>query len=204
MSLKPFHFGHSLHAPWYGPPPGHPHGHDHGFCAACCHPAPACCCHAWQCRKESKELTALGKRVAAKDSQEIIKELDDLRAKWREAEVAKIESSDPEKKLVRVDLSDRVSGELLIDKPERVFIGGGCCVHLSIEYMRLPMAGDNPGMVAINVLDSEGTEMLWSKRLEESGYQVKQGIISTTPGALLSVRAVNASLRVRWCEVFSC
>jgi hypothetical protein len=55
------------------------------------------------------------------------------------------------------------------------------------------------------VEDSEGTVLLWRKQDPVgAGYQVKQDIVTTKPGAELIVIVQNATARVRWCEVFSC
>ena len=83
-------------------------------------------------------------------------------------------------------------------------IGGGCCVHLSIEYMPDPPAvTKTQSAVEVVVRDTKGAVLTWSKAFE-GGYHVQEGIISTYPGAVLRVGVVNAIARVRWCEVFSC
>jgi len=79
------------------------------------------------------------------------------------------------------------------------FIGGGCCVHLSIEYM----STNANSLVLVLVLDSEGTVLGWMKTAVKPGYYIKEGIISTKPGAILGVSVSNIIARVRWCEVFS-
>jgi hypothetical protein len=82
------------------------------------------------------------------------------------------------------------------------FIGGGCCVHLSVEYTP---SGASDGLVAVLVEDSEDTTMAWVKRTQAGlGYQIKEGIVTTKPGAHLVVLVASATARVRWCEVFSC
>ena len=82
------------------------------------------------------------------------------------------------------------------------FIGGGCCVHLSIEYAP---AGAADGLVGVLVQDSQDTQLAWVKKVHAGlGYQIKEGIITTKPGAHLTALVVGATARVRWCEVFSC
>lgn len=83
-------------------------------------------------------------------------------------------------------------------------IGGGCCVHLSIEYMQLlpDREGVTPN-VRVRVTDSNGARMEWRKSFQ-AGYHVQENIITTHPGALLEVVVADAIARVRWCEVFSC
>lgn len=85
----------------------------------------------------------------------------------------------------------------------RAFIGGACCVYLSVEYVpQTPTAGS---MVVVLVDDSEGTMLAWGKT-EQPGasYCIKECIITTKPGADLAVLVVNMTARVRWCEIFSC
>jgi hypothetical protein len=55
----------------------------------------------------------------------------------------------------------------------------------------------------VNVVDSEGCTLTWQKVFQE-GYHVKESIITTYPGARLTVTVSNAVARVRWCEIFSC
>lgn len=87
----------------------------------------------------------------------------------------------------------------------KAFIGGGCCVHLSIEYAPTNAASAAPALVMVVVQDSEKTTLGWIKQAEpQAGYQIKEGIITTKPGAHLTVLVVNMTARVRWCEVFSC
>lgn len=76
-------------------------------------------------------------------------------------------------------------------------------MHLSIEYV--PSTPTVTSLVAVIVDDSEGTIMAWGKQEKAgAGYQIKEGIITTKPGAELSVVVVNMTARVRWCEIFSC
>jgi hypothetical protein len=83
------------------------------------------------------------------------------------------------------------------------FIGGGCCVHLSVEFA--PITPTAEATVIILVKDTEGTGMAWEKQ-EKAGthYQVKECVITTKPGATLTVAVLNMTARVRWCEIFSC
>ena len=55
------------------------------------------------------------------------------------------------------------------------------------------------------VQDSEGTLMAWGRPEKPgAGYQIKECIVTTKPGATVAVLVVNMTARVRWCEVFSC
>jgi hypothetical protein len=85
------------------------------------------------------------------------------------------------------------------------FIGGGCCVHLSIEYMPATPLAPSAGIVAVIVVDSDKTVMAWARLVgAEAGYKIQEDIITTYAGAKLTVVVNNVIARVRWCEVFSC
>jgi hypothetical protein len=61
------------------------------------------------------------------------------------------------------------------------------------------------GIVAVLVADSDKTVMMWAKLVDGTdGYQIQEDIITTHPGAKLTVLVVNVTARVRWCECFSC
>lgn len=84
-------------------------------------------------------------------------------------------------------------------------IGGGCCVHLAVEYMPDPavdVVADNGRSVTVTVLDSDNSELTWTKEFTK-GYHVKENIITTKPGATLTVNTKSAIARVRWCEIYS-
>jgi hypothetical protein len=84
-------------------------------------------------------------------------------------------------------------------------IGGGCCVHLAIEYMPDPsvdVQGSNGRGVRVTVADSDNSMLTWTKEFTE-GYHVKENIITTKPGATLTLSVQNAIARVRWCEIYS-
>ena len=86
---------------------------------------------------------------------------------------------------------------------DHAIIGGHCCVHLSIEYRPSPGNPENP-VVRVRVMDAEGTLLTWEKRDILAGYHIKEGIITTNPGAILTITVNNAIARVRWCEIFRC
>ncbi|NLI83727.1 MAG: hypothetical protein GX443_18895 [Deltaproteobacteria bacterium] len=48
------------------------------------------------------------------------------------------------------------------------------------------------------------TFLSWGKTVSPNGYHIKEGIITTKPGAQLYLYGINAVARVRWCETFSC
>lgn len=176
--------------PFAGPMMGHhTHSEPHGFCHSCCHPRNHCMCGRRECRKEAKELLVIAEA----------------------ADTTKLDTAGAPVilGLMRSGLHTNAdTGISAIEKAQQLalgtaFIGGGCCVHLSIEYAA--NVATQAAVVAVMVADSEGTTMLWS-RTEPVGahYQIKEGIMTTKPGAKLTVIVVNATARVRWCEVFSC
>jgi hypothetical protein len=124
---------------------------------------------------------------------------------------------EPKELLVQGDKANAAGGEqannpatgVLVNAPAaastgQAIIGGGCCVQLSVEYMPATISlQDQACNVIIEVQDSEGTLLAWSKQFKE-GYHVKECVITTYPGAKLIVLVKNAIARVRWCEIFSC
>jgi hypothetical protein len=178
--------------PFAGPIMGHhPHPEPHGFCHSCCHPRSHCMCHRRECRKEAKELVVNSDTATTTDTTGAATgALNLLKAKAESlaTNLGTLEGATINRKGV-------VAGT--------AFIGGGCCVHLSVEYI----ANDPTKGSAVEILveDSEGTFLGWG-RLEPAGtpYRIKEGIVTTKPGAKLIVAVINATARVRWCEVFSC
>ena len=83
------------------------------------------------------------------------------------------------------------------------YIGGDCCVTLSVEVAANTTTSAFSAAVAVR--DTEGDRLTWSKS-EPAGtrYKVHEHVITTRPGAKLSVVANNCTVRVRWCECFSC
>lgn len=204
--MHPFHPHHQMYtgapmfpaAPFPGPMMGHHHPeHHHGFCHSCCHPHSHCMCHRRECRKEAKELVVSGDTAAAVTPMEPNK-VDDAKLNLLRAEVEGLRLNKPDGAVEgAAGALDRKAGH------GTAFIGGGCCVHLSVEYM-----AENPAAalgVRIAVADSEGTTLMWMRE-EPAGtpYRIKEGIITTKPGAKLLVIVKNATARVRWCEIFSC
>jgi hypothetical protein len=83
------------------------------------------------------------------------------------------------------------------------YVGGGCCVSLSVEYT--PSSPTVQAMVGLIVQDGEGTMLSWARTEQPgAGYRVREAVITTNPGARLLAAALNATARVRWCEIFSC
>jgi hypothetical protein len=146
-----------------------------GHCRRCGESSAACCCGCRECRREAKEVL-----VTPAAGQGDTGQTGTLAGKLGNQAAATGQPITPE-----------------------AFIGGGCCVSLSVEYApQTPTAGFG---VEIGVVDSDGTTMVWIRTEQAgAGYKIKEGIITTKPGAQLYVVAGNCTARVRWCEVFSC
>lgn len=188
----------------------YPHPQNQGFCPSCCHPIWACCCGYKECRKESKELLV------------IPQEEKDLKKSSRMMSFLNFfgPSESGEKKSSGDNVHAKMAGtESFIRSKEKfelltrqaamgtgtAFIGGGCCVHLSVEFMPTVGIAETPGLILIMVVDSENTILSWGKLIDgDDGYCIKEDIITTNPGATLTVIVLNITARVRWCEVFSC
>jgi hypothetical protein len=178
----PHHYHHHAH-----------HQHHNGFCHNCCHPIHSCCCNHKECQKVCKEL--LVQADTGKTNPEKLKEIEALQQRIAAMKEKKQDTSELEAQLSKLlqSSTDRAS--------ESTIIGGGCCVHLSVEFMS--MTDPSTASFSISVLDSENTLISWGKNSLDEGYHIKEDIITTNPGAILKVTAENAIVRVRWCEVFS-
>lgn len=213
------HFsGYGRFIPSYGGMFRHQHSpHYHGFCPHCCHPMALCCCGFRECIKVPKEVTispyaqypgygvfgygALTSPVStdfsttASDAEKKAKE----GVPTKEAAGVEIKS---EKKLAEEIRKAGFFPPVDPNAPPNAIIGGGCCVHLSIEIIPTMMGAG--GGVSITVVDSDFTILTWEK-LEASSfsYYIKEGIITTKPGARLYGQVFYVIARVRWCEVFS-
>lgn len=194
----------------------HRQPHYHGFCPYCCHPLEACCCCRPHCRREPKELlvqpTVQKEGVVISDAMEeaiMQHATQTLRMMRFDSAATKMDDTQATAK-AKATKAPTVSVEPVITTIARrgvgkTFIGGGCCVHLSIEYMPENPLATASGVVAVMVIDSEATLLEWGKAVgAQSGYQIKENIITTYPGAMLAVTVANVIARVRWCEVFSC
>ena len=197
------------HPVWPAPMQPQYHGmRPDGFCHSCCHPVSQCCCGHRECRREAKELLNTGRDSVDKL---IVSEPADVAADGeRVAEDININREEDVLKRVQ-EMMGSVSGAAttvlsqstlteLVRQSKAGYIGGGCCVHLSIECT----AGQKGTFVTAAVLDSENTLLVWGKAFTEPGYYIKENIISTNPGAKVWLAVTNGIARLRWCEVFSC
>lgn len=213
-SMQPMH-------PYLPPHPHHHHGH--GFCSSCCHPVAQCVCHR-DCRKIEKELLVqptaaagvgtgdVGVTTGRLETASMTTEVEHQKVTALMDLISPAEISSDKKKSSDALLSTRNIQQLRKLVAERAvaygiqseIIGGGCCVHLSIEYMPLSPLVKLPALSGALVIDSNSTMLAWGKFFTEDGYHVKECIISTNPGAYLWVVSINSVTRVRWCEIISC
>lgn len=160
-----------------------------GHCRHCGQPSASCCCGCRECRKEAKELVvtpgaAVVRPPPANNAAKPAIQANLIKAMNIGAAQAQA-----------LDANSAGNGTS--------FIGGGCCVTLAVEYA--PSVSTAAFVVLVYVLDSEGTALLWARTEPAgTGYRVHECIITTKPGATLTVEALNCTARVRWCEVFSC
>jgi hypothetical protein len=172
------------------------------MCRSCGQPSDKCCCGCRECRKESRELLVEARGAAGATGAAGI-------AAERQTQNLKMEAFVAEAMrhpiLTQPDTAAAAAAPAATPAvgAAKAFIGGGCCVHLSVEYA--PVTPTSPSIVLIVVIDTEGTFLAWGK-LEPAGahYQVKENVVTTKPGATVAVFVFNAIARVRWCEVFSC
>jgi hypothetical protein len=158
-----------------------------GTCRSCGHPSDQCRCGCRECRKESKELVVQSSAAAAGHD---VKMDSVLAAAIRQ----------PFQGIAGVNAAADPAPAAGIAK---AFIGGGCCVRISVEYA--PVTPTAVSIVAILVADTDGTLLAWAKTEQPGGhYHVKENVITTKPGATVTLLAVNATARIRWCEIFSC
>ena len=206
--------------PYPAPPMPYPH-HPSGFCASCCHPIAKCVCHR-DCKKIQKELlcqpdtavkpgttdatgTLSQAGKTADQSQLKLFAMMDLTSPAGTA--ADSQATDSEATIVLNNvqrLRQLATQRAVAMGVQTAIIGGGCCVHLSIEYMPLSPLADMVSFSGAMVIDSDATVMLWGKYFNGDGYHVKECVISTNPGAHLWVASINSVTRVRWCEIISC
>jgi hypothetical protein len=189
------HFAHRYtgnHVLPFAPPMGH---HGPGTCHSCGQPSGQCNCGCRECRKESRELVVRSSVAAAPNTNlhTVV-----AAAMQQPQNFAGLHgANEPQAAAAGAPAA---SADKAIDT---AFIGGGCCVHLSVEYA--PVVPTAQSVIIIIVSDSEGTLLAWAKTEPPgSHYQVKENVVTTKPGATVLVAVSNATARVRWCEVFSC
>jgi len=171
-------------------PPGHfaPVGHfGPGTCRSCGQPSGQCRCGCRECRKEPKELV-----VESRDTGQDVKMDSVLGAAMRQ----------PPRGVTGLNAAADTAAAPAVGTG-KAFIGGGCCVQISVEYA--PVTPTAVSIVMVLVADADGTILAWAKTEQPgSHYQVKENVVTTKPGATVTLLVSNATARIRWCEVFSC
>lgn len=190
-----------------------------GHCGQCGQSSGACCCGCRECRKESKELLVTPVQRGANQPGANQSGIGATGTETTGAETTGLgatgfgaDGTIGHKVLFAMAaaaLGDDARSTFGASQPAptvgvgQAFIGGGCCVSLTAEYT--PSSPTVQATVVILVRDSEGTLLAWMHSDQPGGgYKVKEGIITTKPGATLFVLVLNATARVRWCEIFSC
>ena len=129
-----------------------------GQCGRCGEPSGACGCGCRECRKEAKELLAV--------------------PAVQKGQTGTVAGS------TGLGQDTPTSDARPQTTQAQGFIGGSCCVSLSVEYA--PQTPTAAFAVEVGVEDSEGTTMAWRHNdAAGTGYRVKEGIITTKPGAKL-------------------
>lgn len=171
-----------------------------GYCRQCGQPSSCYCCGCRECRKEAKELL-----VTPQQGSVIVKHdafIGALRGEENFQGPAAT-AGDVQQRQQQQEQQQQQSPPQQPVGSGQAFIGGGCCVSLSVEYT--PSSPTVQATVTIIVQDSEGTSLGWERKEQPgAGYRVKEGVITTNPGATLTVHVSDATARVRWCEIFSC
>jgi len=181
-------------------PPGH-HHHGPGTCKSCGQPSEKCGCGCRECRKESREIVVRAQASANTGVTAGSSKFEAVFAAAMKPQGFATINADAD--FTTAKAATGAAAARLDRAVDTAFIGGGCCVHISVEYA--PIVPTAISRVLILVGDSEGTLLAWMKT-EQPGahYQVKENVITTKPGATIIVAVDNATARVRWCETFSC
>jgi hypothetical protein len=159
-------------------------------------PCAPCPCPPRECHKEFKELLVVPEASRTIPPKEVLQLQDNQSSARGLALNSNIDTSGRTVDTT-VDKSTSATGAAII--------GGGCCVHLSVEYMPDPSAGAQASdgrEVRVRVVDSDNAMLTWTKKFTD-GYHVKENIITTKPGATLTLTVADAIARVRWCEIYS-
>lgn len=85
--------------------------------------------------------------------------------------------------------------------PKSTFIGGGCGVKLTLEYM--PEEGAASPAVKVDITEA-GTTTSWAEPAIPDGYNVKSDFPKVAPGGKVTIEVTEAIARLRWCEVLEC
>ena len=165
-----------------------------GTCRSCGQPSGQCGCGCRECRKESKEFVVQSSVAAGRNT--------NLNATRCRRHSATAQLYRPARHQSTAD-GGRSPAAAVAKRRSYGFYWRLMCVHIAVEYA--PVIPTAVSIVAILVADTEGTLLAWAKTEQPGGhYHVKENVITTKPGATVTLVAVNATARIRWCEIFSC
>jgi hypothetical protein len=80
-------------------------------------------------------------------------------------------------------------------------VGGTRQASLSLEY--LVDAGASSPSVKVTTA-SGGSSATWSDDAPATGYTVRQGVLTVSPGTKVTLAVTDAMARLRWCETICC
>lgn len=87
------------------------------------------------------------------------------------------------------------------DPAETALLGGTSDLHLTVEtYVA---AGAASPSVKVTI-DADGSSSTWTDTGIAQGYHVHESVLTTKPGALVTLTSSDATARVRWCETVCC
>jgi hypothetical protein len=160
------------------------------------------CCWVRECRKETKELLVQADKnlsLGSEQQADVINQVKIMAPLFPQIDASRFGVN--EGKEIGAKTVTTFSEAALVERgvlagTGKAFIGGGCCVHLSIEYTPTNPTSTLPAIVVVMVQDSENTLLAWAKLATPSeGYQIKEGIVTTKPGARLTMLVLNARMR---------
>jgi hypothetical protein len=98
-------------------------------------------------------------------------------------------------------LPEEIAADTANPAPPAVLIGGSSEVKLTLEY--LPDAGKTTAAVTLAMTSDEGTDTVELKDIP-AGYHVKDNFAAVNPGSTITLKVVDCTARLRWCEVIAC
>ena len=206
LMANPFLVAPNFQARGCGCDPG-PHYHE--YFPTGCQPARTCACEPPRCRREARELLvqaqAASTRLTGNDLATATSAMATMRVTQTGTSAASQGANAPAGTDTAPPASVFTDADPATAATAGAFIGGGCCVYLSIEYMPSNPLGTATGVVIVLVADHDKTIMMWARVVDaNAGYHIQEDIITTHPGAKLTVVVLNVTARVRWSETFSC
>ena len=80
------------------------------------------------------------------------------------------------------------------------FIGGRSTVHFTLECR---VDGPNLGQVELTI-ETDGATSTLNYTDIDKGYSIKDDFIAAEPGSKVTIKTIDASARLRWCETICC